>query len=1597
MMKIALPKYLAVFLAGVALFWAVDRGMAGQLQGAALSPAGGDTTQGTATRSRMTQAERAEAAVRAAAAAQANTADTRALAVAVPGPGTAPDYFGIYPNWAWTPPIRKFVNSLPGLGLPGCNPATTCNANNLGQYIPVAEADTTTFPGSDYYEIGLRDYTQKMHTDLPATKLRGYYQKNSASGVNQYLGPVILAERNKPVRIKFDNELAAGAAGNLFIPVDTTVMGAGMGPDGSYSQNRATLHLHGGLTPWISDGTPHQWVTPPGELAAGVTPATQLEGVSTQDVPDMTPSGAGSMTFYFPNQQSGRLMFYHDHSYGITRLNVYAGEAAGYLLVDPVEKDLINGTNLTGGNPPIAPAAAPAAILPSLPLPYTYGIPLVIQDKTFVDSTSIAGTDPTWNWGTTAPTPNSGDLWFPHVYMPNQNPWDLTGANAMGRWDYGPWFWPPMPATGPGSPAVGPQPNPYCLPTPGLDCSATPGEPPTIPGTPNPSLVPEAFMDTPLVNGTAYPFLPVERRAYRLRILNACNDRFLNLQLYFIDPAVGTPTEVKMVPAVPHAKAGEPVTTLDGLRECVGTEPVNPVSGLPTGCWPTQWPTDGRDGGVPNPALAGPPLIQIGTEGGLLPAPVVINSQPVVYNYNRRDIVVLNIADHGLYLGPAERADVIVDFSGVPAGSKLILYNDAPAPVPAFDPRLDYYTGDPDFTLATGDGTGGAPTTAAGYGPNTRTIMRFDVGSAAAAAPYSLTKLQANLPKAFAVAQDKIIVPEPEYNAAYGASFPATYSTIQANSLTFTPIGGTPLKIDMGSKAIQELFEMDYGRMNATLGVELPFTTMQNQTTIPLGYIDPPTEILADSVTPGAPLVTLAGTAADGTQLWKITHNGVDTHAIHFHLFNVQVVNRVGWDGAIRPPDANELGWKETVKMNPLEDIIVAMRPVAPSLPFGVPLSFRSFDVTKPESASWQAINPADNTTYTVYNTKADFGWEYVWHCHLLGHEENDMMRPLVLDVTTTLPDAPVLSVTQATGPLVNLTWTDSTPVGPNPAKPLNLGNPKNEIGFEIERVGTLTLPVPPSPAFAPFGTALANATTAADNSVAIGGPAFSYRVRAYNASGVSPWSNTASLDTAGSFNHAPSFTKGLDQSVYLAAPPQSVTLVGWATNINANDPAQTVNFIVSNNNTALFSAQPAINPAGTLTFTLSGTVGVATVTVLVHDTGGTANGGVDTSAPQTFTITVKSMPQLEVTAPAAGANWLQGSAHAVTWFGSAVTGTGNVSIGLYQGTVFKSWLNSSKLNNGTFTWNIPWTLATGSYSVRVTLLSNPAILATSGAFTVSSPLSVTAPAAGAVLQQGTVQTVTWSGVPVTGNVSIGIYQGTVFKSWVSSSTLNDGAFDWTVPPALAPGAYTVRVTWLSNPSVFGTSGAFSVISPTLLVTLPDGTAQLQQGTVQPVAWSGVPFTGNVSIGLYQGTVFKSWLNSSTLNDGAFDWTVPPTLAPGTYTVRVTWLSNSAVFGTSNAFTVTSPILSVSSPVGTVTRGSATTVNWSLSGPVTSGNVSIGIYQGTVFKIWASSSTPNDGAFTWTVPTTLAPGSYTLRVTWISNPAVIGTIAITIN
>jgi FtsP/CotA-like multicopper oxidase with cupredoxin domain len=1196
--------------------------------------------------------------------------------------------------------IKKFVDKLPVVGAlcPSCDPAAP--------QLAVATPTPMTVNGidSDFYEIHLVEHTWQFSSSLPPTTIRSYVQY--IGGVAQpwtYLGPIIVAQAYKPARIKFINDLPTGTGGDLFIPVDTSVMGAGMGPTGMmYTQNRAELHLHGGATPWISDGTAHQWTTPLAENA------DYPQGVSVRNVPDMDGGvePVGTLTYYYTNQQSARLMFYHDHAYGITRLNVYAGEAAGYVVQDAAEQALVNGTALSSTAPVTTTTVVGGALtavnitdpgkdFTSVPLVTVNGsgtgaeavatmsagkitnitvtkggsgygagttvtvastsftpvagtipaeqIPLVFQDKGFVDPVDIHRSDPTWNWGVNG----LGDLWYPHVYMPNQNPYDLFGANATGRWDWGPWFWPPFPANN------GPVANPYYDPN-----SMTEG--PTIPSTPNPSLAPEGFMDTSLVNGKAYPVLNVARKPYRLRMLNASNDRYLNLSLFCAKSQATTPMWDAATGAL-----------LDGDQGEVNMVPAIPGAGLPA-----SWPTDGRDGGVPDPLAAGPSWIVIGTEGGLMPAPTVIAPTPVGYEYNRRSITVLNVFVKALYLGPAERADVIVDFSTAPAGcNRLIVYNDAPAPMPAFDPRNDYYTGDPDNTP-----TGGAPSTLPGYGPNTRTMMQIVLDQPGTGS-YNMANLNTALPKAFAASQDAPIIPEPAFNAAMGYTAPLmNYVRIQDTSFSFfngpltsfnvlnggmnytlagtsiaitggggtgaqiapviTPFvltglsltninpatagsgsgytsapavtftgggggsgaagtttitkvvravtvttagtnytappavsftggGGTgavahavmvqtsaagvvpirykvgsvvvdfggsgftsaptvvftgggfsttakataaitgvvktitltnpgsgyqtlpvvtltgggapaatvataalssnpnvitgvniinpganytsaptititggngaakiaaaPIKIGLGPKAIQELWEKEYGRMNATLGVEMPNTNGVNQTTIPLGMVDPVTEILQYS-----DAASKIGQLGDGTQIWKVTHNGVDSHPVHFHMFNVQLINRVGWDGMVKPPDDWEVGWKDTLIMNPLEDAVVAIRAIKLSLPWDLPNSVRYMDPASAPGTTTQfwGQDPA-GLPVTVVNSIVNYGWEYTWHCHILGHEENDFMRPMVFAVPPVTPTGVTLTPGAAGSRRITVSFTDAS-----------LG----ETGFVIQR-----------------------------------------------------------------------------------------------------------------------------------------------------------------------------------------------------------------------------------------------------------------------------------------------------------------------------------------------------------------------------------------------------------------------------------------------------------------------------------------------------------------------------------------------------------------
>lgn len=134
-----------------------------------------------------------------------------------------------------------------------------------------------------------------------------------------------------------------------------------------------------------------------------------------------------------------------------------------------------------------------------------------------------------------------------------------------------------------------------------------------------------------------------------------------------------------------------------------------------------------------------------------------------------------------------------------------------------------------------------------------------------------------------------------------------------------------------------------------------------------------------------------------------------------------------------------------------------------------------------------------------------------------------------------------------------------------------------------------------------------------------------------YQASDGTFTSNVATVSiTVNAVNDPPSFTKGADQTVSVSVNPGVQTVTGWATNISAgppNESSQTLTFLVSTNNDLAFAMLPSIDAStGTLTYEPDQSTAsqvLVTVTVTLQDSGGTANGGQNTSAPQQFFITI--------------------------------------------------------------------------------------------------------------------------------------------------------------------------------------------------------------------------------------------------------------------------------------------------------------------------------------------------------------------------------------
>lgn len=316
---------------------------------------------------------------------------------------------------------------------------TQLNASSLARFVdplPIPEilkpAEYRASPADSsaklpYYRVAMKQFEAKLHRDLKPTRLWGYGGSSP--------GPTFETRSGQGLLVEWANELPT----THFLPIDHSIHGA----EAETPDVRAVVHLHGARVPAESDGYPENWYVP-----------------------------GKSATCHYPNRQDSAMLWYHDHTLGINRLNVFAGLFGAFFVRDEFED--------------------------ALGLPHgKYEIPLVIYDR-------VLDLDSQLNY------PVSGDP---------KSPW-----------------------------------------------------------------VPEVFGDAILVNGKVFPYLEVEPRRYRFRILNGANGRFFRLSL-----------------------------------------------------------------------SNGQAFQQIGSDQGLLPAPVSLLR---------------------VYLAPAERADVIIDFSGA-AGKQIVLNSDS--------------------------------------------------------------------------------------------------------------------------------------------------------------------------------------------------------------------------------------------------------------------------------------------------------------------------------------------------------------------------------------------------------------------------------------------------------------------------------------------------------------------------------------------------------------------------------------------------------------------------------------------------------------------------------------------------------------------------------------------------------------------------------------------------------------------------------------------------------------------------------------------------------------------------------------------------------
>jgi len=242
-----------------------------------------------------------------------------------------------------------------------------------------------------------------------------------------------------------------------------------------------------------------------------------------------------------------------------------------------------------------------------------------------------------------------------------------------------------------------------------------------------------------------------------------------------------------------------------------------------------------------------------------------------------------------------------------------------------------------------------------------------------------------------------------------------------------------------------------------------------------------------------------------------------------------------------------------------------------------------------------------------------------------------------------------------------------------------------------------------------------------------------------------------------------------------------------------------------------------------------------------------------------------------------------------------------------------------------------------------------------------------------------------WSSSAAGSYVSLELYKDGDYDSIITSYTSNTGWYYWQIPSGVSSSKpYQIKITSIANTSITDMSHEFHIYKKSITVTSPSGGETWYTKESYEITWSSEHVGTYVYIGYNRGG-YTQTITSATSNDGSYSWTIPSSLTLGSsYRIYIRDYSDSDVYDYSEYFTVDERYIHVQSPQqgAMFYSGDRCQVTWESKN---AGDlVTLTLYENNMFHSVLTSSTPNDGTYSWEIPPSIEgtiKDRYLIRVT----------------